>query len=84
MMKTTITKKVSPTNNGSATHPKLKLFLRRRTNVRTPKNNMDVAMKARMGETNHDRITGTIPCIAESNVEQRHIEGHGYKLITLQ
>ena len=64
MMKTTITKKVRPTKKGSAMHPRLKLFLRRSTNVRTPRNKMEVAMKASMGDTNHDKITGTMPCIA--------------------
>lgn len=63
MMKTTITKKVRPTKNGRAMHPRLKLFLRRSTSVRTPKKRMDVAMKARMGDTNHDKRTGTMPYI---------------------
>lgn len=61
-MKTPMTKKVSPTNRGSAMHPRLKLFLRRSTSVRTPRNKMEVAMKAKMGETNQDRMIDTIPC----------------------
>lgn len=62
-MNTVMTKNVRPTRNGSAIHPRLKLFLRRSTSVRTPRNNMDVAMKARMGDTNQDRMIGTIPCM---------------------
>lgn len=65
-MKTPITKKVNPTRNGRAMHPLLKLLLRRSTNVRTPRNKIDVAMKANMGDTNHDRIIGTIPCMSAS------------------
>ena len=61
-MNTPMTKKVNPTKNGSATHPRLKLFLRRSTNVRTPRNKIEVAMKAKKGDTNQDRMIGTIPC----------------------
>ena len=61
-MKTEITKKVRPARKGSAMHPRLKLFLRRSTSVLTPRKRIEVAMKARRGDTNHDKSTGTMPC----------------------
>lgn len=64
-----MTKKVRPTRNGRAMQAKLKLFLRLSTRVRTPRNRMDVAMNANRGDTIHDKIMETMPCMLQHHAE---------------